>query len=184
VGKRKISSLKVAEPELIYDDALNIVGEAMKVVSLADLPKPKQPEIYRGTDKLIEEFKKTGKVDNRALLREIAIAKLYHLDFGEGPYAAFPFELFDVIASVIADEPAWVREQAEAKERAGTARHAQQDSRAEELYRDGRARNRKEAAHLIAVEELEREKAAGKHNLSTVEAKAAWIARHIPRPPK
>jgi hypothetical protein len=169
-------------------------SEIVELVPAAELQKAKPPEIYKGTDELIAEFERLGKVDERGLLRELAIAKLAHLTFGEErPDVSIRFKLFDVIGSTLgghlewkhAQERAqeeWVRNEAQKKTGAASDRRSWAIGRAAELYRDGLGK--KEVVHRLAVEEHEREKAAGKRKVRSVEAKELSFARIIPKPPK
>lgn len=78
--------------------------------ALKDRPM-KPPEPYRGTDELIDKYRRKDPVRNDHLLRELAIAKLAHMDFGEGsPYASIRFELLDIIASKLKQEAKLVRD--------------------------------------------------------------------------
>jgi hypothetical protein len=95
-----------------------------------------------------------------------------------------PAAFLDVVAAVIASVVRRDRLQRKDRKTREAVHRVQLKSRTLELYRAGHAKNRKQAAHLIAKEEIERAKAAGKPITTTIEAKAKYIARIIPKPPK
>jgi hypothetical protein len=89
---------------------------------LAEPPKAKR---YDGTEKLIAKFKAGQKPEIREILRELAIAKNFHLSFyADKPEAAIPVELIDIIATAIAPSAKWARAQATAKKRTASERRA------------------------------------------------------------
>jgi hypothetical protein len=118
----------------------------------------------------------------------LAIAKRSHLTFGEGRREApIRFELLDVIGSTLgalewgrAQE--WARNEAEKKKKNHDVRKLWAVRRANEFYKSGLSK--KQVVHKLAVEEYEREKAAGKRKVRSVEAKERSFSRLIPKPPK
>jgi hypothetical protein len=89
------------------------------------LAEPPKAKLYDGTEKLIAKFKAGQKIKIREILKELAIAKLFHLSFyADKPDAAVPVELIDIIATAIAPPAIWARKQAAAKKLIVSKRHA------------------------------------------------------------
>ena len=95
-----------------------------------------------------------------------------------------PAAFLNVVAAVIAGVVRRDRLQRKDRKTREAVHRVQLQSRALELYSTRHAKNRQQAAHLIAKEEIERDRAAGKRITTTIDGKAAYIARIIPRPPK
>jgi hypothetical protein len=109
---------------------------------------------YDGTDRLIDQFEKTGKVSHRALLRELTIAKFYHEDFGEGPDAKTRFtELIDIIAPIISKGPLFAQEKAERNKESGARNSKHWQALADEKWKSSPSLSKKRVAELIAKEE-------------------------------
>jgi hypothetical protein len=108
-------------------------------------------ERYRGTDELIARFKATGKVNIRALLREIAIAKLYHLDFGDGrPDALIRFDLLDIIASKLTTPAKWAKEENEIRQKRDAPRYTEWQEEADNIWRVNKMLLKTPVAKMVA----------------------------------
>ena len=130
-------------------------------------------------ERQIDIYEKSKRVVPLAVL-----SALHTLKSGQAAEVHVKTAFLDVVAAVIAGVVRRDRLQRKDRKTKAAVHRVQVNSRAKELHRVGRAKNRKQAAHLIAKEEIERDRAAGKRITTTIEAKAAYIARLIHWPPK
>lgn len=78
---------------------------------------------YTGTDDLIAEFRKAGKVKIAPLIRELAIAEAASEFLKLGSEVKIRRELIGIIATMLAGRPKWARAQASERKGKTTATH-------------------------------------------------------------
>ena len=78
---------------------------------------------YTGTDDLVAEFKKAGKVKLAPLIRELAIAEAASEFLELGPDVKIRRELIGIIVTMLAPGALWARAQARARNGKKTATH-------------------------------------------------------------